>query len=258
MFGNDEKDYFLENLSIMIASGIDVSSAITSLKQETRSKQMLKTLQFLEQEIDSGSTLSIGLEKSKFFPSHVIALIRLGEESGRLPENLKMVVDLRQKEKEFAEKLQSAMIYPVIVLSLTLIIGLGIAWFILPKLSLVFSQLRVKLPLITVILISIGKFLGAFGFIAIPSLIFIIIVTVYLLFLAQKTKFIGEALLLSLPGIGQIILQTELARLGFILGELLKAGLIITDAIASLASATTTQAYRKLYLSLQKSIEQGR
>lgn len=257
MFGNDEKDYFLENLGIMIASGIDVSSAITSIKQETRSKKMFKILETIEAEVDSGSALWLALEKVKFLPDHIIALIKLGEESGNLTENLKLVVTEQQKEREFASKLHSAMIYPVVVLSLTLIIGLGIAWFILPRLSLVFSSLRVELPLITKILISAGKFLGEFGWIVVPLLILLICLGVFILFFAKKTKFIGESLLLRLPGISKIIIETELARLGFLLGTLLKAGLIVTDALSSLASATTTLAYQKLYLSLEKSIEQG-
>ena len=62
---------------------------------------------------------------------------------------------------------------------------------------------------------------------------------------------------MRLPGISKIIMETELAWLGFILGELLTAGLIVTDAISSLASATTTIAYQKFYLSLEKSIDQG-
>lgn len=257
MFGNGEKDYFLENLAVMITSGIDVSSAVTSIKQETKSKKMLKILDSLEADINSGSTLWKAIEKSKLLAGHIIVLIKLGEESGRLPENLKLVVDQQRKDREFTSKLQSAMIYPVIVFSLTLIIGLGIAWFILPKLSLVFSQLRVKLPLSTIILISIGNFLGAFGFIVVPLSIILLIFTIYFLFFYRKTRYLGEALLLRLPGISRIILETELARLGFILGELLNAGLIVTDAIDSLASATTTIAYRKLYLNLQKSIDQG-
>lgn len=257
MFDQDEKDYFLENLAIMTTSGIDVSSAITSIKAETKSKKMFKILGIIEAEVDTGSALWLALEKVKFLPDHVISLIRLGEESGNLTENLKLVVTQQQKEREFASKLQSAMIYPVIVLSLTLIIGIGIAWFILPRLSLVFSQLRVELPLITKILISVGKFLGEFGVVVIPLLIFLIIFTVFFLFFVKKTKFIGEFILLRLPGISKIIIETELARLGFLLRTLLEAGLIVTDALGSLASSTTTEAYQKLYLSLQKSIEQG-
>ncbi len=257
MFGNDEKDYFLENLAVMISSGIDVSSAITSIKQETHSRRMFKILGLVEAEIDSGSSLWMALQKSKLLPSHFIALIRLGEQSGNLTENLKLVVTQQQKEREFASKLQSAMIYPVIVFSLTLIIGIGIAWFILPRLSLVFSQLRVELPLITRILISVGKFLGEFGIVVIPLLIFVIVLGVYFLFFAKKTKYIGQSILQRLPGISKIILETELARLGYLLGTLLKAGLIVTDALNSLASVTTTIAYQKLYLSLEKSIEQG-
>ena len=100
------------------------------------------------------------------------------------------------------------MIYPVIVFSLTLIIGISISWFLLPRLSLVFSQLKVELPLITKILISVGKFLGDFGIIFIPSLTVLIILAVYCLFFAKKTKFIGQSLLMRLPGIGKIIIET--------------------------------------------------
>lgn len=257
MFGDEEKDYFLENLAVMITSGIDISSAITSIKQEIKSKKMLKLLDSLEEEIYSGSSLWKSLDKVKLLPTHVIALIRMGEESGRLPENLKLVVTQQRKEREFASKLQSAMIYPVIVFSLTLIIGIGIAWFLLPRLSMVFSQLKVELPLITKILISVGNFLGEFGVVVIPLSIFLIILVIYFLFFAKKTKILGESILLRLPGIGKIILETELARLGYLLGSLLQAGLIVTDSLSSLASSTTTIAYQKLYLSLEKSIEQG-
>ncbi len=257
MFANEEKDYFLENLAVMITSGIDLSSAITSIKQETHSKKMFKILSSIEAAIDSGSAFWMAMDRSKLLPDHVIALIRLGEQSGNLTENLKLIVTQQQKDREFSSKLQSAMIYPVIVFSLTLIIGIGIAWFILPRLSLVFSQLRVELPLITKILIFVGKFLGEFGIVVIPLLIFLIAFTAYFLFFAKKTKYMGESILLKLPGFSKIIMETELARFGFLLGTLLKAGLIVTDALSSLASSTTTIAYQKLYGSLEKNIGQG-
>lgn len=257
MFANGEKDYFLENLAVMITSGIDVSSAITSLKQETKSKKMFKILSRMEAEINSGSSFWMALEKSNLLPNHVISLIRLGEQSGSLIQNLKLVVTQSQKDRELAAKLQSAMIYPVIVFTITLIVGIGIAWFILPRLSLVFSQLRVELPFITKILISVGKFLGEFGNIAVPIFIFLVIFFSYFLFFVKKTRIVGQSILLWLPGTGKIIRETEVARFGFLLGTLLQAGFIITDALRSLASNTTTIAYQKLYLNLEKNIGQG-
>jgi len=122
---------------------------------------------------------------------------------------------------------------------------------------LVFSQLKVKLPLTTVILVAFGNFLGKYGLFVVPITIVLIIITIYFLFFAKKTKIIGESLLMRIPGVNQIILETELARLGFLLGTLLQAGLIVTDALNSLASSTTTQAYQKFYVSLEKSIGQG-
>ncbi len=68
MFTQEEKDNFLENLSVMIASGIDLSSAIAFIRQETHSKKMLIILQSLEVEIDSGSQLWKALSKVNLLP----------------------------------------------------------------------------------------------------------------------------------------------------------------------------------------------
>lgn len=82
------------------------------------------------------------------------------------------------------------MMYPFFVLSLTLIVGTGIAWFILPKLAIVFSQLNIDLPLITHLLIQTGIFLNSYGIFVIPGIFLTIILFFYFLFSFSKTKFI--------------------------------------------------------------------
>ncbi|MBN1778636.1 MAG: type II secretion system F family protein, partial [Candidatus Buchananbacteria bacterium] len=78
-----------------------------------------------------------------------------------------------------------------------------------------------------------------------------------LIFYFPKTKIIGQVILFNLPGIKRLIQEIELARFGYLLGTLLKAGLPINQALDSLVQATTSYQYKKFYRRLAISIENG-
>jgi len=252
-----DRDYLIENMSMLVASGMTVTDTLTSIAKEVRSNRMKRILLDMRTEIDNGSSIWRALHKSGLFRDHVISLIRLGEESGKLVENLKVVSSEEQKNRMFQSKLRAAMMYPLFVLTLTVIIGVGIAWFILPKLATVFSQLRIQLPLITQILIAIGTFLGKYGAIAVPIFIAVIISLVYFIFFFSKTKIAGQMILFSAPGIKGLMKEVEIARFGYLLGTLLSAGLPVTQALDSLASASEFIKYRRLYEHMRDSVEEG-
>lgn len=260
-FGNigigKEVDYFVENLSIMVASGMNITGALDAILQEMRSMRMKRVIAFLKEEIDNGSSLSRALEAANIFSSSAVSLIRIGEESGKLSQNLKVVAEQQEKNRIFKSKIISAMMYPVFVLSLTLIVGVGIAWFILPKLAVVFSQLKIQLPLVTKILIGTGIFLSRHGQYVVPLVAIILAIFFYLLFFFPKTKGIGQALLFGVPGIKQLIKEVELARFGYLLGTLMEAGLTINQSLDSLKDATVFSYYKKFYVSLKNNIEDG-
>lgn len=257
IFLNKDRDYFIENLSMLVEAGMPILNVIDTITKELRSSRMKKILALVREDIESGSLIWKALQKTNLFAEHTISLIRLGEESGKLRDNLKVVAIEQEKDRVFKSKLSSAMMYPAFVLLLTVIIGVGIAWFILPKLALVFAQLKIDLPMITKILISIGIFLNKYGKFVVPTAVAIIIVLSYFIFSFSKTKAIGQFILFSLPGVKQLIKEVELARFGYLSGTLLSAGVPIIQALNSLASATEIAPYKKLYSRLRDSVEDG-
>lgn len=254
---NKDIDYFIENLSMLVASGMPILGALDSISEEIHSKRVKILLEDIKIEIENGSTIWKALQKSNLFKDHTISLIRLGEESGNLIENLRVVAIEQQKERMLKSKLRSATMYPVFVLSVTVVVGVGIAWFILPKLATVFTQLKLKLPLITKILIDIGIFLEKYGQYVIPIFIISIIAIFYFIFFFKKSKKIGEFILFHIPGIKQLMKEVEIARFGYLLGTLLQAGLPINLALDSLASATDFDSYKNLYIHISHSIYDG-
>src|SRR4029079_12674365 len=97
----------------------------------------------------------------------------------------------QQKQSNLRSKIRSAMMYPVLIMILTGVIGIGIAWFILPRLATAFTNLKLQLPLITKALIQVGFLFANYGFYVVPGTAIIFGVGSYYIFVHPKTKIIG-------------------------------------------------------------------
>ncbi len=252
-----ERDDFLENISMLISGGVPIFEAIESIKEGSRSKDMKKLLDYMREDIEDGLPIWKSFSKTNLFPDHVISLVRLGEESGKLNENIKIAAIGQEKNRALQSKIYSAMMYPAFVLFLTVFVGLGIAWLILPRLTTTFAQMRMDLPLITEILIEIGNFLGSYGHYFIPSFLVFLVILVFVLFYLPKTKFIGQAVLFIIPGVGKLVKELEIARFGHLLGTLLGAGVSIRQAMFLLSRSTASLRYKRLYKHLENCIGEG-
>jgi len=252
-----DREYFIENLALLLKAAVPVSQALASLQETAKTKAMRQTLSAMQADIESGTSLAGSLEKSGTVSGQTLALVRLGEQSGHLVENMQLAAQQEEKRHTFRSKVRSALIYPRFVLSLTVIVGLGVAWFLLPRLAGTFSQLNVALPLPSKIMIGLGIFLREHGLVAVPSAFAVFGIVGYIMFGAPKTKVIGQRFLLALPGVGKLMREVEVAQFGYLLGTMLDAGLAITKAIDLLAESSTLQQYQQFYRELSRSLEDG-
>jgi type IV pilus assembly protein PilC len=253
----NERTYFLENLSLLVASGMNLVESIRNIGEDVKSKSLKKVLKEIEHNVGDGMRLWQALDKTHLFDDNAISLIKVGEESGNLSENLNVIAIQETKNRLFRSKVRSAMLYPVFVIGMSLIVGIGIAWFILPKLAVVFAQLHVKLPAITKILISFGTFMSMYGLKVIPTVIVFFALVIYFLFYNRYTKRLGQNILISVPGIRTLTQELELARFGYLFGTLLEAGLPLVQSLTAITNASSFIAYRKFYEKLLNLIEEG-
>ncbi len=257
-FGLRKEVYFLiENLSVLLSAGMDISSALASIREEITSSRMQEIIREVEDEVRGGSSLSRALEKAQVLSSRILSLIRLGEKSGRLTENLKVIALQNEKEALFRSRIRSSLMYAVIVFTLTIVVGVGTAWFTLPKLASFFKELEAELPPITKALITIGGILRKYGAIIIPLFLLLIGAAFYFLFSFPKTKFIGHLLLFKAPLIKNLIKQVEIARFGFLLGSMIQAGMPTVESLDAMRGTTTFLNYRKFYIYLKEKVEEG-
>lgn len=251
-----EKAHFIENLAILLNSGLSVVDALKTIQLEIRVKPMKKIVSRIIDEVESGIPLWMSMDHQNFFSTYALALIRIGEESGALSKNMEYLSVQQEKDRALRSKVQMAMIYPTIVLTLTVGITLGLSWFVLPKLVDVLLTLNAELPLSTRIIIFIADFFKKNGSVAVPLTV---AGFVFIFLICRFTRLRGPAqrCIFKTPGIGTMARAATIARFGVILGSLLKAGVPIVESIRSMAHVTDTIFYREFYLKLANEIEVG-
>jgi type II secretory pathway component PulF len=255
-FFSNEKDYFAENLSMLLSAGIGVSSAISIMSEGAKGISYKNVLSEIIRELDEGNPLWKSMDGRRIFNASYIYMTKIGEASGRLPENLAIIAKQDKKNKSLNSKLVSALIYPGVILSLTLVIGIGVTVFVIPSMAKIFSGMRIELPIPTQILINIGNFIIQHTF-TFFLLIVIFLIVIVIIFFVPKTKKIGQAILFRVPIVRNLYKEVEIARFSYILYSLIDAGMPLNEAILSIEQSTALAGYRKFYHFLAQSINDG-
>lgn len=252
------KKTFLDNLALLVSSGMGVNTSLRILHKNTQDKSLKKTLNSMLSSVESGSSLSQTMNEHNFLPDFLISLIRIGEESGNLADKIKRTVISLDKDQRRKSQLRSALFYPVFVLTLVIVLGIGVSTFILPRIGQVFSNMNVKLPVMTTILIKIGDFMSKYWYIIIPLIIGTLALSILLLFVFPATKKSGQWLLFHLPVFNDLIVKTEVSRFAYNLAMLLNSGIPITKALLSLSKIHDYYMYKDYTQFLANYIQSGK
>ncbi len=252
-----DKEYFTANLAVLIKASVPIADAIVSMADSSPSRSLQKATINLSRDISEGYPLSQALKRNNLVNEQTLTLIEIGEQTGNLVENLALAAKQEQKQHYFKSKLLSAMLYPGFVLGVTLVIGLAIGWFLLPKLTQTFTSLDVELPLMSRVLLYVGSFLEANGIWAVPSILGAVFASVYILFVFPPTRTLGMRLLSHMPGIGKLMKELEIAKFGYLLSSLLDSGLSVTRSLELLSKTATLPKYKNYYLMLSSNFKGG-
>lgn len=225
---NNEKLYIISNLATMLNAGIPILEAIDSLLEDSKGNSK-KILEQLKSDINQGNTISSSLARSpKAFDTITISLIKASEESGTLDQTLKDLTMSVKKDMEFSEKIKSALAYPILVIVVFFGILLLMLVYVIPRISAVFSRIKVTLPLPTKILIFSSNIL-------LKNYVLVIIVGIIALFLlvifykTQKKTLIR--FFHSLPGLSRLAQEIDLTRFNRSMSLLLSSGISIIEAL---------------------------
>lgn len=254
---NFEKDIGLPeiflNLSSMISAGVLVPEAVKSLSLETEGR--IKTILYeVYNNLIKGMSLSAAMElRQDFFPSFVCSMVRAGEEAGTLDRVLSDLSDFLEKEKEVKDKIKSALIYPSFMIGVSVILIVFIFSFVFPKISSIFIEQKIPLPLITRFFIGLSSILQKFWY--------IIVIVLVLLFFTMKTylkrkrynfhKFLYQSSLKAIKNL-------YISRFCRIFGLLLKGGVPIVSALIFSKDVTGNEYIGAQVEKIKEDIKEGK
>ncbi|MBI5846436.1 MAG: type II secretion system F family protein [Nitrospirae bacterium] len=159
-------DIFI-NLSAMISSGVLVPAAIQSISGETVGN-VKKVMEDVYNNVVKGLSLSGAMELRKdFFPQYAASMVRAGEESGRLDIVLASLAGFLEREKELKDKVRSALIYPIFMVTVSLLLIFFVFVFVFPKVTGIFMDQKIPLPYITRIFMGLSNFLYGYWYLLI-------------------------------------------------------------------------------------------
>jgi type IV pilus assembly protein PilC len=201
-------------------------------------------------EVEGGKPLGDAFAKyPNVFSDVYVNMVRAGEEGGILDEILKRLATQVEQDASIRKKIKSAMMYPVVILTVTIVAFFGIMLFIVPKLGSILTSLggpHAKLPIYTQVLLNFSNFCSKptiLGRLPIPIiskipnlilfLIIAIFVSIYLLryIRTPKGKYRFHALLLRLPIVKTIVLKVAIARFSRTFASLMGSGVSVLDAL---------------------------
>ena len=252
-----EKEYLVDNLSVLLGSGMDILAALNAISAETKSRRLRKLVRRMVEDVENGDPVWRALDNTGLFPSQTVSLVRIGEETGRLIQNLHILALQRQKDRMFRSKIIGAMAYPSFVIILGAAVGSWVLFFLLPQLATTFSSLNMPLPFVTSALISVGSFTRDHWTVLVPSILGTAAVVLLVGFVIPSLRFIGHFFLLRTPAIGRLLIDSETGRVGYLLGTLLGAGVDLIESVRSVARASTFASFSKFFEYVADRLEEG-
>jgi len=223
----------------LIASGMPMLRALGTLEEQTENEEITEAIDSVRRDVEAGASLAQAMErKPKVFDRLYRAMVRSGEQSGRLEEALDRMSGHLEKMDKLRREVKSALMYPALVFSVAILAMVGIVGFVVPVFIGIFEELaeeqpeeKAELPFMTKITVGASDAVTGYWFIILPLLVLLVIG-----FLrwrrTEKGRAAVDRIKLRLPfKIGDVVQKLALARWSRTFSGAVSSGVPILQAI---------------------------
>jgi len=234
----DQLAVFTRQLATMIGAGIPLLEGLEILQEQAESESFKLTLEAVVERVRGGADFSEALEDyPKIFTRIYVSMVRAGEAGGQLDTILNRLAEYIESSQALKRDIKSAMTYPVISLSLIVLIVIGLLVFIIPKFEKIFEMLGGKLPLPTQILLKISALTQTYWYAWLGGAV-ALIVGVTLFRRTPTGEYYSHWLLLKMPIFGDLFRKVAISRFCRTLATLIQSGVPILGALEIVATTS--------------------
>ncbi|MFC1805745.1 type II secretion system F family protein [Planctomycetota bacterium] len=248
---------FTRQLSTLQDAGLPIVRSLKILEEQQKPGVLKNQLAEVAEDVEGGSTLSEAFSKHpKTFDKLYVNMVRAGEAGGVLDSILERLAAFMEKSQRLKKQVVSALIYPAAVISVAGLILAGIMVYIIPKFKEMFSDMRIELPVLTQMLITISDWLKNYYYL-IPLIPFTIFVVVKVVSANRTGRYIIDKIKLKIPLFGQIISKSVISRFCRTLGTLIASGVPILEALSIVKEASGNAVIENALGRVHDSIREG-
>lgn len=253
-----EKLMFVRHLAVMIGAGFSLHRGLEVLARQTTNSRFKRILLRIGKDIKEGKSFGESLGRyPRIFDEFFVSMVRVGETGGNLEEVLKILANHIKREHDLKSKVRGAMIYPAVIV--TAMIGIGILMMIMvvPKLTQIFEELKIELPFTTRMVLTISRFLSNYIF-------FIVVAVLILIFIARmavRAKKGKKALgwfFLNTPILGKITKKINSAKFARSFSSLMASGIPIVEALNVTSRILTNVYYHDSLVEAAGEVKEGK
>ena len=221
-----------KNMAAMLNAGLALSRALSVIERQSPNPRLKKVAAGIGESVKKGSSFHEALAAyPRVFSPLFIAMAKAGEESGSLADSLTVVGLQMERSTELVRKIRGAMIYPVIVISAIVVVGVLMLIYVVPTLTKTFTELGVKVPLATRVIVGMSNFMVANVTLVLLGLVALFVGGAFFL-RSRVGKRTVLFVALHLPAIGELVRETYSARFARTLSSLLSSGVPVLNALA--------------------------
>jgi general secretion pathway protein F len=231
--GVSTKDLALltRQLSTLMRAGVPLEEALSTVARQTSKNSVKSVILSTRSKVLEGHSFAAALrEQPRVFPDLYCATVSAGEQSGHLDPVLERLADYTEARQEMAQKINMALVYPIMLILVSISVVVGLLTYVVPQIVQVFENVGQELPLMTVVMIGTSDFLRGYG-------IWILLLGAGFFYLAKRalesplTRFRYHLTLLKVPLIGELTKGINTARFARTLSILTASGVPILDAL---------------------------
>ena len=253
---NPELSSFSSLLSLILCSGISALDGISIMLEDASSEEEKAILNALSENLQETGSLNEALEQTQLFPAYMTRMVRIGEETGTLDDVMAALGDHYAREDTIARTIRSAVTYPMIIISMMIVVILVLIIKVMPIFNQVFIQLGSEMSGFSRVLMDLGNTINRY------SVVFIAILAVIVIgFFAYNHTAKGAAFLRGLgshiPAIRRMHHDIASCRFASGMALTLKSGMAPEECLSLVRELNDDEAFQKELTECEQLLENG-
>nr|WP_315023098.1 type II secretion system F family protein [uncultured Aminipila sp.] len=248
----NELSSFCMQIAFLLEAGISIDAGLAVLAEDTDNQTEKNMLLQMSEDVELGASLAAAMRKTELFPEYLIQMTHIGQETGTLDTVMKSLAQYYEKESILAQTIKNAVTYPLIMVSMLMVVLFVLLTKVMPIFEEVYKQLGAQLSPITKNAVQIGTILSGA---AIVAILFLVLVSAGIVISSKRGHKMlwAEHLLENVKEKSSIAITLAKRRIAAVLAISIKSGLEI-DAGMEMAIKLISQ--KKIQEKLQKCKQQ--